>query len=1059
MAVLNRIASWLLLGLLAFDSTAGWAAERVILGDAQNVPIAANSNAAVATPLADLRSKTASGGAARVIVGVRVAFAPEGLLTAAIAKQQRNEIVVAHAAVLNSVPSLKQKSKTIKRFETIPFIALEINAAELEELATLNLITSIEEDRLSFQDLAESVPLIGGPTAWTSPPGYTGAGQTVAILDTGVDKTHPFLTGKVLSEACYSTTSSSATSICPGGVDESTASDSAMPYGSGVCPAGECEHGTHVAGIAAGTNASFSGVAKGASVIAIQVFSTFTAAACGATTACVMSYTSDQILALERVYALRATYSIAAVNMSLGGGNFSSQSSCDSSNSSQKAAIDNLRSVNIATVISSGNNGYTSSMASPGCISSAISIGSTWDSGNVDTVAVYSNSAWFLNLLAPGSLINSSIPGAAYAAWNGTSMAAPHVTGAWALLKQKIPTATVSEVSAALASSGVPVLDVRNGITKPRIDLPGALSALTTGVAYSLSVSKVGAGTGGVISSPAGIDCGATCSASFSSGTLVTLNAMPTGTGVFAGWGGACSGTGTCSVAMSAAQNVTATFDVGTVVTPINQTVAASAEGSMQNFSVVVPASASNLVIQTSGGTGDMDLYVRASAVPTLSVYNCRPWLNGNNETCTFPAPLATTYYIMLHGYTAYSGVNLTATYTIPTTNSGVLSFTTSSTTVMEDAGNVLVTVARTGGSDGAASVSYSTSPGTALAGVDYTTTVGNLNWASGDASSRPISVPVINNVAVNPSSRSFTLNLFNASGSTLGSPSAVTVNMVDAQGGGGLGSFMSDLVYTPVTPCRIVDTRSGAGGIIGANAGQQFHISSTNYSLQGGQAADCGVPADVGAVAINVVSTGQTGAGHLRVVASGGNVPSTSFLNYQPGVNLANAGISKIGTYGGKTGIFIYSSNSASHAVVDVMGYFSKATRQGPVTVESTPGALNLGATPVVCQAASFIPAQNWTARPVGAVSLLADASGALGWVSEFVYSTNAGLNWNTVSSGAMPGGAPASTWGYSSTNSVDTVSLSAGTAYIFGMRVSRVSGTGNATSSQCALRVALVQ
>ena len=1057
MAVLNRIVYWLLLGLLAFNSTAGWAAERVILGDAQNVPIVANSNPAIAKSLADLRRLTASAGAARVIVGVRVTFAPEGLLTAGIAMQQRNEIAAAHSAVLNSVPSLKLKPETIKRFESIPFMALEVNATELEKLAALTAVTSIEEDRLSFQDLAESVPLIGGPTAWTTPPGYTGNGQTVAILDTGVDKAHPFLSGKVLSEACYSTTNSIATSICPGGVAASTASGSAMPY-SGVCPASECDHGTHVAGIAAGTNASFSGVAKGASVIAIQVFSSFTAAACGSPTACAMSYTSDQIKALERVLALQATYSIAAVNMSLGGGSYSSQSTCDAANLSQKAAIDNLRSVNIATVISSGNNGYTSSMGAPGCISSAISIGSTWDSGVVDAVASYSNSAWFLSLLAPGSLINSSIPGTAYAAWNGTSMAAPHVAGAWALLKQKAPTATVNEVLAALASSGVPVLDARNGITKPRINLPAALSALTAGVAYPLSVSKTGAGTGVVTSSPSGIDCGATCSASFTSGTLVTLNAIPTGSGVFTGWGGACSGTGTCSVAMSAAQSVTATFAVGTVVTPINQTVAASAQGSMQNFSVVVPAGATNLVIQTSGGTGDVDLYVRASAVPTLSVYDCRSWFNGNNETCTFPAPLTTTYNIMLYGYTAYSGVNLTVTYMIPTATPGVLNFTSSSTAVMEDAGNVLVTVTRTGGSDGAASVSYSTSPGTALAGVDYTTTIGSLNWASGDTSSREISIPIINNTAENPSPRSFTLSLSGASGSSLGSTSAVAINIVDVYQGSGLGSLASNLVYTPVTPCRVIDTRLSAGGIVSANAGQQFHISSTDYSAQGGQAAGCGVPADVSAVAVNVVSTGQTGAGHLRVVASGGNVPNISFLNYQPGINLANAGIAKIGTYGGKTGIFIYSANSASHAVVDVMGYFSKATRQGPVTAESVPGALNPTTAPVVCQTASFTPLQNWTARPTGAVSLLADASGALGWGSDFVYSTNAGLSWNMVSNGATPSGAPASTWGYSSTNPVDTVSLSAGTAYIFGIRVSRVSGTGNATSSQCALRVALV-
>jgi subtilisin family serine protease len=60
------------------------------------------------------------------------------------------------------------------------------------------------EDTLSAPTLADSVPLIGADVAWAA--GYSGAGQAVAILDTGVDKTHPFLTGKVIAEACFSST-------------------------------------------------------------------------------------------------------------------------------------------------------------------------------------------------------------------------------------------------------------------------------------------------------------------------------------------------------------------------------------------------------------------------------------------------------------------------------------------------------------------------------------------------------------------------------------------------------------------------------------------------------------------------------------------------------------------------------------------------------------------------------------------------------------------------------------------------------------------------------------
>src|SRR5207245_2632375 len=78
---------------------------------------------------------------------------------------------------------------------------------------------------------------------------------------------------------------------------------------------------------------------------------------------------------------------------------------------------------------------------------------------------------------------------------------------------------------------------------------------------YTLSVTPAGSGSGTVTSSPAGIECGAACSASFASGTSVTLTATPASGSVFSGWSGAgCSGTGICVVTMSAAQSVTATF-------------------------------------------------------------------------------------------------------------------------------------------------------------------------------------------------------------------------------------------------------------------------------------------------------------------------------------------------------------------------------------------------------------------------------------------------------------------------------------------------------------------
>ncbi|WP_309242999.1 M4 family metallopeptidase [Hyalangium versicolor] len=85
--------------------------------------------------------------------------------------------------------------------------------------------------------------------------------------------------------------------------------------------------------------------------------------------------------------------------------------------------------------------------------------------------------------------------------------------------------------------------------------------------------------------------------------------------------------------------------------------------GSKKYYTLEVPAGQSSISFNTSGGTGDADLYVRAGSVPTASAYDCRPYTSGNAETCSFTNPAAGTWYVMIVGYSSYSGLTLTGTY------------------------------------------------------------------------------------------------------------------------------------------------------------------------------------------------------------------------------------------------------------------------------------------------------------------------------------------------------------------------------------------------------------
>ena len=414
-----------------------------------------------------VKDRIAAEGRARVIVQLAtVDTAPTtGRRSAAQIRQRRTAIAQQRERLRTTLGGAGHRF--IHEFADAPFVALDIDASALADLESAGSpAVQVLEDRLLAPTLAESVPLIEADRAHAI--GLNGAGTVIAILDSGVDGTHPFIAPRLIAEACFSTAESGTGGDCPNGQATQTGAGAAVNC---AFAPDTCRHGTHVAGIALGSGSEFSGVAPGANLIAIQVFHSSTQCYYWIEESpCARAYESDIVAGLEYVYELRDQYNIAAVNMSLGGDAY--DSACDAEAPLFAAAIDNLKSVGIATVAASGNGSLTNGISVPACVASAISVGATTDD---DEVAWFSNVSADLDLFAPGTAINSSVPGGGFEEFDGTSMAAPHVAGAWAIYKQAFPSATVDEALATFVSTGIPITDTRGTETKPRIRVSAAL--------------------------------------------------------------------------------------------------------------------------------------------------------------------------------------------------------------------------------------------------------------------------------------------------------------------------------------------------------------------------------------------------------------------------------------------------------------------------------------------------------------------------------------------------------------------------------------------------------
>ncbi|MBF0525946.1 MAG: S8 family serine peptidase, partial [Deltaproteobacteria bacterium] len=527
--------------------------------------------------------------------------------------------------VIAAVPS---NDFSIKRmYRNFPGLAGTATLQGIKALAAMDEVSAVEEDEIVFPHLRQGIPLIKADKFQAA--GYRGAGVAVAIVDTGVDYTHPKLGGGNFPNAKVI-----------GGYNFGDLNNDPM----------DCQgHGTACAGISAGDPGDegdyIGGVASEAKIYALKIIegcegSAVTSGIVDAWDWCV-THKNDN-----------PAYPIMVISTSFGGSYYTS--SCDQDRPAFATAASSAVANGITVFASSGNEGYCDGMGGPACITKVISVGAVYDADigrspgycikeqsciksastgctsgwtcrdettAADKVACFSNSANFLSILAPSRNAYTTglvSQGGYKATFGGTSAACPYAAGAAVLLQCYYKATTgafksPAEIKNELVSTGKPILDAKSGLTTPRVNLVlGAGASAKDGVwnargSQNLSIYYQTYSNGG-----------ATCVASADGKNIIACYAANTTDQVFEGLDIPTSKTYRLRIDFDSSTNGTLTLtNLGTgkadtyrlskqnpaQLNPLTDGVWQAASDSAQQFFVQTYVGGSALLLYTANGT------------------------------------------------------------------------------------------------------------------------------------------------------------------------------------------------------------------------------------------------------------------------------------------------------------------------------------------------------------------------------------------------------------------------------------------------------------------------